>query len=228
MKRIASLVVLVVLAASILAAAAGLISKAQAEKDALKAVNGGNVILAVLDTQGTKRIWSVDIVQPANEYEVHVDAHTGAILKIIVQPGGMVNGRSLLTKPAAEHEAENAAGSGTVLDAKLEKDGTEKIWSVDLSKPESETEVQLDAYTGQILKIITQPSNTAKTCTYLTKAKAEADALAAVGGGTVLLAVLETRDHPAVWSVDTANSRGEFEVKVNACTGKIVAIVPGG
>ena len=88
MKRIASLVVLVVLAASVLAAAAGLISKAQAEKDALKAVNGGNVILAVLDTQGTKRIWSVDIVQPANEYEVHVDAHTGAILKIIVQPGG--------------------------------------------------------------------------------------------------------------------------------------------
>jgi uncharacterized membrane protein YkoI len=228
MKRAATSVVLVVLAASVMAAAAGLISKGQAEKDALKAVNGGTVIQAALDSIGEKMVWSVDIAQPANEYEVHVDAHTGAILKIIVQPGGAVNGRSLLTKPEAEREAENTASGGTVLDAKLEKDGTEKIWSVDLSKPEAETEVQMDAYSGQILKIITQPSNTAKTCTYLSKAKAEADAVAAVGGGRVLLAVLETKDHPVVWSVDTTNSRGEFEVKVNACTGKIVAIVPGG
>jgi len=86
----------------------------------------------------------------------------------------------------------------------------------------------MDAYSGQVLKIITQPSNTARACTYISKAKAEADALAAVGGGKVILALLETQDHPAVWSVDTANSRGEFEVKVNACTAKIVAIIPGG
>jgi len=86
MKRPASLVVLVVLAASVIAAAAGLISKAQAERDALKAVNGGSVIQAVLGTQGRLRIWSVDIAQPTHEYEVHVDAHAGAILKIIVQP----------------------------------------------------------------------------------------------------------------------------------------------
>jgi uncharacterized membrane protein YkoI len=228
MKRAATLAVLVVLAASVSAAAAGLISKAQAEKDALKAVNGGTVIQAVLDSQGKRMVWSVDVAQPANEYEVHVDAHTGAILKIIVQPGGAVNGRTLLTKPEAEREAENAAGGGTVLDAKLEKEGTEKIWSVDLSKPESETEVKLDAYTGQILKVITQPSNTAKTCTFISKAKAESDALAAVGGGKVVLAVLEAQDHPAVWSIDITGSRGDFEVKVNACTAKIVAIIPGG
>ena len=120
MKRTASLVVLVVLAASVIAAAAGLISKAQAERDALKAVNGGSVIQAVLGTQGRLRIWSVDIAQPTHEYEVHVDAHAGAILKIIVQPGGTVNGRFLLTRPEAEHEAENAPG-GAVLDASSKK-----------------------------------------------------------------------------------------------------------
>jgi hypothetical protein len=119
MKRTASLVVLVVLAASVIAAAAGLISKAQAERDALKAVNGGSVI-QVLGTQGRLRIWSVDIAQATHEYEVHVDARAGAILKIIVQPGGTVNGRFLLTRPEAEHEAENAPG-GTVLDASSKK-----------------------------------------------------------------------------------------------------------
>jgi len=119
MKRPASLVVLVVLAASVIAAAAGLISKAQAERDALKAVNGGSVI-QVLGTQGRLRIWSVDIAQATHEYEVHVDARAGAILKIIVQPGGTVNGRFLLTRPEAEHEAENAPG-GAVLDASSKK-----------------------------------------------------------------------------------------------------------
>jgi uncharacterized membrane protein YkoI len=228
MKRMAGLAALVVLVAAVSAAAAGLLTKAQAERDALKAVNGGTVIQAVLDSFGKRRAWSVDIAQPAAEYEVILDAHTGAILKIITQPGGATYSRTMLSRPEAEHEAEKANNGGTVLDAKLEKEGTDRIWSVDLSKPESESEVQLDAYTGEVLKIITQPSNTAKTCTFISKAKAEADALAAVGGGKVLLAVLETQDHPAVWSVDTQNARGEFEVKVNACTGKIVAIIPGG
>ena len=69
MKRAATFVVLVVLAATVSAAAAGFISKAQAEQDALKAVNDGSVIQAVLDTQGRIRIWSVDIAQPTHEYE---------------------------------------------------------------------------------------------------------------------------------------------------------------
>ena len=228
MKRAATWAVLVVLAASLSAAAAGLISKTQAEQDALKAVHGGTVIQAVLDTQGTTRIWSVDIAQPAHEYEVHVDAHTGKILRIIVQPAGApLNGAAmLLSRPEAEQIAMSAAGGGTVQEVKLEKEADRKVWSVDVSSAEAETQVRLDAYSGQVLKVITQPA--AAQCKFISKATAEKAALAAVGGGNVLLAVLESQDHPPVWSVDTANARGEFEVKVNACTAKIVAIVPGG
>ena len=63
-----------------------LITKAQAEKDALAAVGGGTVTLAVLDSNLGKTTWSVDITGRANEYEVWVDAHTGAILKVITRP----------------------------------------------------------------------------------------------------------------------------------------------
>ncbi len=66
--------------------------------------------------------------------------------------------------------------------------------------------------------------------TYITKGKAEPVALAAVGGGTVVLAVAEFHDNPPVWSFDIKNTitHKEYEVKVNAVTGAVVQIIPGG
>jgi uncharacterized membrane protein YkoI len=84
--RISTLLVVVLIAGVLSAAAAGLITKAQGEKDALAAVGGGKVILAVLENNMGKKTWSVDISGSKHEYEVWVDAHTGAILKIITQP----------------------------------------------------------------------------------------------------------------------------------------------
>ena len=70
----------------------------------------------------------------------------------------------------------------------------------------------------------------ASATTYITKAKAESVALSAVGGGTVVRAVLETADNPPVWSIDIKNfkTHKENEVKVNAITAAVVAIIPGG
>jgi uncharacterized membrane protein YkoI len=80
------LLVVVLIAGVVSAAAAGMITKAQAEKDAIAAVHGGTVTLAVLENNLGKKTWSVDVVGKTHEYEVWVDAHTGAILKIITQP----------------------------------------------------------------------------------------------------------------------------------------------
>jgi uncharacterized membrane protein YkoI len=44
------------------------------------------------------------------------------------------------------------------------------------------------------------------------------------------VAVLETGDNPPVWSIDIKNytTHKEYEVKVNAVTGAVVQIIPGG
>ena len=66
-------------------------------------------------------------------------------------------------------------------------------------------------------------------CKYISKSTAQKDALAAVGGGRVLSAVLEKTANPPVWSVNVVDAKGsEYEVKVNACTGAIAAIIVGG
>jgi len=84
--RLSLLLVVILIAGVVSASAAGIISKATAEKDALAAVGGGTVTLAALDTNLGKLTWSVDITGTTLEYEVWVDAHTGTILKVITQP----------------------------------------------------------------------------------------------------------------------------------------------
>ena len=225
--RIASLLAVVLVAGVVQVMASTLISKTQAENDALAAVGGGTVVQAVLDTNMGRKTWSVDIVGAAHEYEVWVDAHTGAILKIITQP--LANGTTLISKAQAESDALAAVGGGTVLQAVLDTNMGRKTWSVDILGSAHEYEVWVDAHTGAILKIITQPLASIAPCTFINKATAQKDALAAVGGGTVLSSVLEKTDNPPVWSVNVISTKGsEYEVKVNACTGAIVAIIVGG
>jgi len=54
--------------------------------------------------------------------------------------------------------------------------------------------------------------------------RAEAIALQAVGGGTVLQAVLEREDHFVHWSVDIVGATDEFEVWVST-RGKVLKII---
>ena len=227
-NRIAGVFAVVLVAGVAQLLASSLISKAQAEKDALAAVGGGTVIQAVLETNMGKKTWSVDVAQTAHEYEVWVNAHTGAILKIITQPPA-VAGASLLAKPQAESEALAAVGAGTVLQSVLDNKLGKKTWSVDILDTENEHEVSVDAHSGTILKIVTQPLAALAPCRFITKSIAEKHALAAVAGARVLSALLEKTDNPPVWSVNVVSAKGsEYEVKVNACTGAIVAVIVGG
>ncbi len=208
--------------------ASSLISKARAEKDVLAAVGGGTVIQAVLDTNMGKKTWSVDIARPSHEYEVWVDAHTGTILKIITQPPA-VGGAAILSKDQAEASALAATSGGEVLQAVLNTNMGQKTWSVDVLGTEQEHEVWVDAHSGAVLKIITQPLAALAPCKFISKLNAEKDAVAAVGGGRVLSALLEKTDNPPVWSVNVVSAKGsEYEVKVNGCTGAIVAVIVGG
>jgi uncharacterized membrane protein YkoI len=66
---------------------------------------------------------------------------------------------------------------------------------------------------------------TIMAASFISKATAQKDALAAVGGGTVVQAVLETADTPPQWSVDVLQKNYEYEVHLNAYTGKVLQII---
>ncbi len=225
MRNYRGWLLILVLAFASQAMAAHLITKAQAEQAALNAVGGGTVILAVRDNVGHKPIWSVDIRGAAHEYEVWVDAHTAAILKIITQPLAATG--PMISSAQAESAAASAVGGGTVLQSELARDTERTQWVVDIKSSTAEHEVRLDAYSGAIMKVTTR-MDAGNNCTFISKAQAKAIALAAVNANKVLRIRLEKNDNPVVWSVDVRTAAGkEYEVKVDACTGKVVAIIPG-
>ena len=95
-------------------------------------------------------------------------------------------------------------------------------------QPGFEYEVYVNARGGAMLKAAKVSVSAQATPKYISKAKADQIALSAVHGGKVLI-VLETNDNPPDWSVDVLATNGnEYEVKVNAYTGKAIAIIVGG
>jgi uncharacterized membrane protein YkoI len=225
-KRSLSLVLVVLLIGSALAGAATLISKQQAEQDALNAVGGGTVTLAHKEKELHKIIWSVDIRGTANEFEVWVDAHTGSILQIITQPLSPLAG--FITQQQAEQAALAAVGGGTVVQAQRDHWKGFQIWDIAITQPGFEYDVFVNARDASILKIKKHVNRNGVQAKYISKAQAEKIALAAVGGGKVLLIRLETNDNPVDWSVDVrATNKKQYEVKINAITGKVIAIIPG-
>ncbi len=225
MRKTGGWLLILLLALATQAMAAHFITKAQAEQAALNAVGGGTVILAVRDHAGRIPIWSVDIRGAAHEYEVWVNARDASIIKIITQPLGP-QGQMINSTEAADI-AQRAVGGGEVLQSKLSHNSLSKQWVVDLTTPDAEHEVRIDAFSGAVMKITTQ-MNAANNCTFISKAKAKAIALAAVNANKVLRIQLEKNDNPPVWSLDVRTAAGkEFEVKVDACTGQVVAIIPG-
>jgi len=211
---------------SMLASASTLITKQQAEQDALIAVGGGNVTLVLKEKELGKIIWSVDVTGATHEFEVWVDAHTGAILQVLAQPLGEQAG--FITKQQAEQAALKAVGGGSVVQAQRDQWKGYQIWDIAITQPGFEYDVFVNARNGAILKVAKFINNGAQA-KYISKAQAEQIALHAVGGGKVLLIRLETNDNPVDWSVDVKATNGkEYEVKVNAVTGKVIAIIVGG
>ncbi len=228
MKRSLSLVLVVLLIGSVLASASTLISKQQAEQDALIAVGGGTLTQIHKEKELGKIIWSVDITGATQEYEVWVDAHTGAILQTLTQPLSP-EAAGYISKQQAEQAALKAVGGGTLVQAQRDQWKGYQIWDVTITQPGFEYEVFVNARNAAILNVTKQSDGANATRKYISKAQAEQIALKAVGGGKVLLIVLETNDNPPDWSVDVLATNGtEYEVKVNVYTGKVIAIIVGG
>ena len=224
MKKLAALLSLVLLAGVMQAMASGLITKNQAEQDALRAVGVGTVKQAYIEKEMGKLVWAVNIESAATYYQVWVDAHTGTILSVILHLPPNLPPPHTVTKQQAEQIALKAVGGGKVMQAQRDQWKGYQIWDVAITQPGWEYDVYVDAHTGAVLKII----KNAASMKFISKAKAEQIALNAVGGGTVLLVVLEKNDNPPDWSVDVKATNGkEYEVKVNAYTGKVIAIIPG-
>lgn len=226
MKAKLSYVLTLMLFVTTLASAANYIIKNAAENIALNAVGGGTVIQAVLETEYQTRVWTVNITHSPNEYDVYVNAYTGKVMKITSQPQ-----EGMISKQQAEATALGIAGktdkdarNDYVVDSKTaDQDEGGKGWLVTVQRGDGPMTISVDGGKATPIGLAQQFGKKV-----ISKATAEKLALNALGGGTIVPpTLLEMNDRPAHWSVNVTQGASEFEVWVDAYTGKILNIIRG-
>ena len=129
----------------------------------------------------------------------------------------------------AEQIALKKVGGGTVVQAQRDNWKSFGVWDIAIAQPGFEYDVYIQTSNGAILKVIKHINNAAAAPAFLSKAQAVKLALSAVDGGKVLLTVFDKTDTPPAWSVDIHATNGkDYEVKVNARNGQVIAIIIGG
>jgi|SRR5664279_5208324 len=227
MKGMFPLVLIVLLIGSVfLASGAPLISQDQAQEDAVNAIGGGNVTLISKAKELGKIVWLVNVTDDTRDLEVLVDAHNGSILQIRTEPGVQEHGH--IDEQQAEQAAMKAAGGGTVIQIQMDRWKGCYAWDVTITQPGSEYDVYVNAHSAVVLATVKRQLVDANQ-RMITKVEAIQSAMKAIGGGKLLLVGLETNDASRDWAVDVKAKNGtEYETKVNAYTGGVIAIRVGG
>jgi uncharacterized membrane protein YkoI len=232
MKTKLSYLLVLLLCLATAASAANYISKAAAENIALNATGGGKVVQCALESEYMTRVWAVNIFNSSSsmEYDVSINAYTGKILKIVSQPQD-----NMISKQVAEAAALLVGGKSYplpvpptaapyVLDSKVaDQDEGKKGWEVAVQWPDGATSVAVNGEKAVATGLAEQFGKRV-----ISKATAEKLALAAVGGGTILPpTLLEMADRPPHWSVNVTRGAFEYEVWVDAYSGKILRTIRG-
>ena len=136
-----------------------IISEEQAKQIASSVANGtmGEVELETVDN---KQIYSVEfnLLKDGNEveYDVHIDAETGKVLKIEREDELTKEELTLVKVKVTEEQAKQIALStvkGEVTEFEIEKVDGNYVYEVEISQENTETDVRVDVNTGQILSI---------------------------------------------------------------------------
>jgi len=228
MKELFTSVLVVLLMGSVLLTGESpLLTKEQAEQDALKAVGEGAAVSALKEKQLDKIVWTVDVAGATRDFEVWIDAHTGATVKVFAEPMGQRAGH--INEQQAEQAAIGVTHGGTVVQTQIERWNGYRAWDVTVTQPEFEYDVHVDARSAAVLASVKRMHPPLTNQGFITKVEAVQRAMDAIGGGKLLLIGLETNDDSREWSVDLKAKNGtEYEAKVNAYTGGVIALKAGG
>lgn len=156
-----------------------IITVEKAKEIALELVDG-EIVKFKLDKDVDDLKYEIEIISKANgkKYEIEIDAYTGKVLKFEIDNDDDKdddkevendnkdnknikhnNGKSDLVSPghakqiAKDYVRNLAKGKVKIKDFELERDGDKAIYEIELKAEGKEYEIEMDAFTGKILKV---------------------------------------------------------------------------
>ena len=215
----------------------------KAKEIALEIVNGQIIKFELDDFDDDNPEYEIDIISNGFKYEIELDAYTGKLVsydKDKIDDDKLDKLTSETTSRISIEEAQSIAlektGGGTIVKFKLDDDEYE----VEIINGTTEYELEINAYTGKIIKFekdydgdykdspsiettaATESKTTAPKATTASKSisadQAKKIALDKTGGGTIVDFELDD----GKYEIEIENGNKEYEIEISASTGKII------
>lgn len=201
-----------------------------------------------LDTDDSLRLYEVVFYTQTAEYEIDVDAVSGAICGVSIEyfdendpvrPGGQRPGAgdsaqgqiisSDSARAAALRDAGLSASDVTFTKTKLEREDGVLVYEVEFVTADGEYEYEIDAASGSIRERSLEPRVTerpAQSASYIGVDQAKSAALRHAGLSasdvTFTKAKLEKENGVRIYEIEFRTASAEYEYEINASTGAIL------
>lgn len=212
------------------------ISEEKAKQIALKEAGGGTVVKIKFETDDGVAVYEVDIINGSYEYEIKIHARTGEILESDSEPVSPLPPQQGNTdqigidaaKEAAAADAGCTVSEVTFTKTKLDWEDGILIYEIEFYSATHEYEYEIIAATGVVYSkkkaVIPGGGSFGGSGTDIGVENAKQIALQEAGGGSVVKAEADTKDGVLVYEVDIRNGEFEYEITVDARTGKILEV----
>lgn len=202
----------------------------QAQKAALKKVPSAQVVEVDTDMENGVLVYEVELYKGKKEYSLQYRASNGKLLEYEWEISGYYYGKQNkknLSKKEIRKKALKKVKNATVTSTNLIYDDGMAEYKVKLKKGSKKYELIYNSKTGKLIKYewkITPKKSGAASTSYIGTTKAKSIARKEVSGATVLKVEFDKDDGKAVYEVSMVKGIYEYEVKIDAKTGKILEI----
>lgn len=197
-----------------------------ARKAALREVKGATVVKVEMDTEDGISVYDVELIKGKREYNLTYRISDGTLLEYewdIENTSYSLQKKPNVSEKKIRNKALNKVKGGKITSIRLETDDGLSEYKVVLKKGTRRYQLEYNAKNAELLgydwKIV---SSGATSSQYIGKAAAEKIALKKVPGATIIKNEFDKDDGVAVYEIEMRKGRYEYDIKINAKTGKIL------
>lgn len=200
----------------------------QAKKAALKKVPSATVLKAESDYDDGILVYEVEVLKGGKEYNFEYRASDGKLIQYdweISNPPYTDQDRKNIPQKSIQKKAKNKVKNAAVLSVVLQNDDGRAEYKAKLQKGNKKYTLVYDSKSGKLLEyeweiVSTNPASSKKKEIGLEKAKAIAKKKAP--GASIVKAKLDNDDGVRVYEIELVKGSYEYEVKIDAKTGKVL------
>lgn len=198
-----------------------------AQKAALKEVKGATVVETDIDMENGTLVYDVELVKKNKKYTLQYSSKNGKLVEygweINIRPYADQSGNNI-SKSAIQKKALNKVKSAKILNIHMDYDDGISEYDIKLQKGTKRYELVYNSVSGKLLEYKWEIVNTkaAKSNKYIGVTKARSIAQKKAPGATVVKVEFDNDDGMQVYDVSMIEGMYEYDVTIDAKSGKIL------